>query len=73
MNINNKNVQDAKFLTNKNPFDNKIFKGRIITYKPPNIYFKETEFYNIFFTKSENEKYCNLNSTKSSSYITSEF
>ncbi len=54
-----------------NAYDGKIFKGKVIIYKPPHVYFKENVYYDIFFTKHTNPSYCNLNDKRSRIYVSS--
>jgi len=52
-------------------YNNKVFRGKVITIKPPYVIFNENAYYDIFFTKTENPDYCNLNSKKSGSFVQS--
>jgi hypothetical protein len=75
MNI-NKKYNEEEFIKIKNEvydkaYNNKIFKGRVITIKPPNVIFDERIYYDIFFTKTKNENYCNLNNKKAGIYTQS--
>ncbi len=72
MNI-NKSYNQEEFLNIKNQiydkaYTNKIFRGKVITIKPPNIIFNEKIYYDIFFSKTKNENYCNLDHKKAGVY-----
>lgn len=71
-----KNYNEEEFLKMKNEiynkaYNNKIFKGRVITIKPPNVIFNEKTYYDIFFTKTKNENFCNLENKKAGIYTQS--
>lgn len=66
----NKEINESDYLNKKNilysnSYNNKVFRGKVITIKPPYVIFNENTYYDIFFTKTENPNYCNLNSKKS--------
>lgn len=72
----NRNYNEEEFSKMKKEiynraYKNKIFRGRVITIKPPNVIFNETIYYDIFFTKTKNENYCNLDSKKAGIYTQS--
>lgn len=70
---NNKFEEFLKIKTEKysNAYDGKIFKGKVIIYKPPYVHYKENIYYDIFFTKQTNPYYCNLNEKRSGIYVSS--
>lgn len=71
-----RNYNEEEFLRIKNEvyekaYNKKIFKGRVITIKPPYVIYDENVYYDIFFTKTKNENYCNLDNKKAKLYIQS--
>jgi len=62
----NEKFNDLEFNISKNElyqraYNNKIFRARVIKIRRRKIYFNESIYYDIFFTKSKNENYCCLN------------
>ncbi len=71
-----KNESDYKTIKNKllsKAYNNKVFKGKVITIKPPFVIFNENSYFDIFFTKTENPNYCNLTSKKSRIFVKSKY